>query len=140
MRRVTYDEEGIRAKFGVAPESIPDYLALVGDSSDGYPGLPGWGAKSAAAVLSRWIHLEDIPDSPLEWDLALRGASSLAATLRDHREEAALYKRLATLNRDAAVEEQLDDLEWHGVHRDDFTALCAELGFETVGSRVHRWA
>jgi 5'-3' exonuclease len=140
MRRVTYDEEGIRAKFGVAPESIPDYLALVGDSSDGYPGLPGWGAKSAAAVLSRWIHLEDIPDSPLEWNLALRGASSLAATLRDHREEAALYKRLATLNRDAAVEEQLDDLEWHGVHRDDFTALCAELGFETVGSRVHRWA
>jgi 5'-3' exonuclease len=140
MRRVTYDEEGIRAKFGVAPESIPDYLALVGDSSDGYPGLPGWGAKSAAAVLSRWIHLEDIPDSTLEWDLALRGASSLAATLRDHREEAALYKRLATLNRDAAVEEQLDDLEWHGVHRDDFTALCAELGFETVGSRVHRWA
>jgi 5'-3' exonuclease len=140
MRKITYDEEGIRAKFGVAPESIPDYLALVGDSSDGYPGLPGWGAKSAAAVLARWIELEQIPDSPLEWDIALRGASSLAATLRDHRAEAALYKRLATLNRDAAIGEQLDDLEWAGVRRDDFTALCAELGFETVGSRVHRWA
>ena len=140
MRRVTYDEAGIRTKFGVAPESIPDYLALVGDSSDGYPGLPGWGAKSAAAVLARWVHLEQIPDSPLDWDLALRGASSLAATLRDHRAEAALYKRLATLNADAAIDEQLDDLVWQGVRRDEFTALCAELGFETVGSRVHRWA
>jgi 5'-3' exonuclease len=140
MRRVTYDEEGIRAKFGVAPASIPDYLALVGDSSDGYPGLPGWGAKSAAAVLARWTTLEQIPDSPLDWDLALRGASSLAATLREHRADAALYKRLATLNRDADVAEDLDDLEWHGVPRDEFTALCAELGFETVGSRVHRWA
>jgi 5'-3' exonuclease len=140
MRRVTYDEDGIRTKFGVAPKSIPDYLALVGDSSDGYPGLPGWGAKSASAVLGRWIHLEEIPDSPLDWDIALRGASSLAATLREHRAEAALYKRLATLNSDADVSEQLDDLEWRGVRRDDFTALCAELGFETVGSRVHRWA
>jgi 5'-3' exonuclease len=140
MRKVTYDEEGIRAKFGVGPASIPDYLALVGDSSDGYPGLPGWGAKSAAAVLARWGQLERIPDSPLDWDLALRGASSLAATLRDHRAEAALYKRLATLNADAAIDEQLDDLEWRGVPREEFTALCAELGFETVGSRVHRWA
>jgi len=82
----------------------------------------------------------DLPDSPLEWDLALRGASSLAATLRDHRAEAALYKRLATLNADAAIDEQLDDLKWQGVPRQEFTALCAELGFETVGSRVHRWA
>jgi 5'-3' exonuclease len=124
----------------VAPESIPDYLALVGDSSDGYPGLPGWGAKSAAAVLARWVHLEHIPASPLDWDLALRGATSLAATLRDHRAEVALYKRLATLNSDAAITEQLDDLEWRGVLRHEFTELCAELGFETVGSRVHRWA
>jgi 5'-3' exonuclease len=140
MRRVTYDEDGIRAKFGVAPETIPDYLALVGDSSDGYPGLPGWGAKSASAVLARWVHLEAIPDSPLDWDVALRGASSLAATLREHRSEAALYKRLATLNRDASISGSLDDLAWRGVRRDDFTELCADLGFETVGSRVHRWA
>jgi 5'-3' exonuclease len=139
MRRVTYDEPGVHAKFGVAPESIPDYLALVGDSSDGYPGLPGWGSKSAAAVLDRWIHLEAIPDSPLDWEVPLRGAVSLAATLRDHRSEAALYKRLATLNADAQIGEGLDDLEWRGVEREAFVALCAELGFETVGSRVHRW-
>jgi 5'-3' exonuclease len=140
MRRVTYDEVGVHAKFGVAPESIPDYLALVGDSSDGYPGLPGWGSKSAAAILDRWIHLEAIPDSPLDWEVPLRGAVSLAATLRDHRAEVALYKRLATLNADARVVEQLDDLEWHGVDREPFVALCEELGFDTVGSRVHRWA
>jgi 5'-3' exonuclease len=139
MRRVEYGEAGVRAKFGVAPESIPDYLALVGDSSDGYPGLPGWGAKSAAAVLDRWQLLEAIPDSPLEWEVPLRGAVGLAATLRDHRSEAALYKRLATLNRDAAVDEDLDALEWRGVPRAEFLALCEELGFDTVGSRVHRW-
>jgi 5'-3' exonuclease len=139
MRRVTYDEEGIRAKFGVAPESIPDYLALVGDSSDGYPGLPGWGAKSAAAVLAKWRKLEAIPDSPLEWEVPVRGAVALAATLRDHRSEAALYKRLATLNSDAAVDGDLDSLEWQGVPRDEFLALCDELGFQTIGSRVHRW-
>ena len=139
MRRLTYDEDGIRAKFGVAPESIPDYLALVGDSSDGYPGLPGWGAKSAAAVLAKWQRLEAIPDSPLEWEVPVRGAVGLAATLRDHRAEAALYKRLATLNSDAAVDGDLDSLEWHGVPRTEFLGLCEELGFDTVGSRVHRW-
>ena len=140
MRKVTYDEAGVHAKFGVGPESIPDYLALVGDSSDGYPGLPGWGSKSAAAILDRWVHIEQIPDSPLDWEVPLRGAVSLAATLRDHRAEAALYKRLATLNADAQIAEQLDDLEWRGVPREEFVALCVELGFETVGSRVHRWA
>jgi 5'-3' exonuclease len=140
MRRVTYDEAGVRTKFGVPPESIPDYLALVGDSSDGYPGLPGWGAKSAAAVLSRWLHLERIPDSPLEWELPLRGVVSLAATLRDHRPEAALYKRLATLNTDASLDGDLDALEWQGVQRKPFLTLCEELGFQTIGSRVHRWA
>jgi 5'-3' exonuclease len=140
MRKVTYDEAGVRTKFGVAPQSIPDYLALVGDSSDGYPGLPGWGSKSAAAILDKWVHLEAIPDSPLEWEIPLRGAVSLAATLRDHRAEAALYKRLATLNADAQIGESLDELEWRGVQREPFVDLCAELGFETVGSRVHRWA
>jgi 5'-3' exonuclease len=139
MRRIEYDEAGVRAKFGVSPASIPDYLALVGDSSDGYPGLPGWGAKSAAAVLSKWQHLEAIPDSPLEWDVPVRGAVALAATLRDQRSEAALYKRLATLNADASADGDLDALEWRGVPRDEFVALCEELGFDTVGSRVHRW-
>jgi 5'-3' exonuclease len=143
MRRVTYDEEGVVAKFGVRPASIPDYLALVGDSSDGYPGLPGWGAKSAAAVLARWDHLEAIPPSALDWDVPLRNASRLAATLEQQRAEAYLYKRLAILNRDAAIEEvtpTLDDLEWLGVPRAEFLALCEELGFDTIRDRIHRWA
>jgi 5'-3' exonuclease len=143
MRRVTYDEPGVIAKFGVRPTSIPDYLALVGDSSDGYPGLPGWGAKSAAAVLSRWEHLEAIPASALEWDVPLRNASRLAATLAQQRAEAYLYRRLAILNADAAIGEvtpTLDDLEWHGVPRDEFLALCAELGFDRIRERIHRWA
>ncbi len=140
MRRVTYDEDGIRAKFGVSPESIPDYLALVGDSSDGYPGLPGWGAKSAAAVLAKWQHLEAIPDSPLEWEVPVRGAVGLAATLRDHRSEAALYKRLATLNPRRRRGRGTSTASSGGACRaTEFLALCDELGFDTVGSRVHRW-
>jgi 5'-3' exonuclease len=142
IRKVTYDESGIVEKFGVAPTSIPDYLALVGDSSDGFPGLPGWGAKSAAAVLAKFDHLEAIPDSPLDWELDIRNASRLAATLEQHRSEAVLYRRLATLNADAdlGATATLDDLEWHGVPRERFLALCDELGFDTVRERVHRWA
>ena len=142
MRKVTYDEPGIVEKFGVAPESIPDYLALVGDSSDGFPGLPGWGTKSAAVVLSRWRHLDEIPESALDWALPVRNASRLALTLVQHRADAILYRRLATLNRDAEIgpSERLDDLEWHGVPRDRFLALCDELGFDTVRERIHRWA
>lgn len=142
IRKVTYDEAGIVEKFGVAPASIPDYLALVGDSSDGFPGLPGWGATSAAAVLARFGHLEAIPDSPLDWELDLRNASRLASTLAQHRSEAVLYRRLARLNADAdlGATATLDDLEWHGVPRERFLALCEELGFDTVRERVHRWA
>jgi 5'-3' exonuclease len=143
MRKITYDEAGVVEKFGVRPESIPDYLALVGDSSDGYPGLPGWGSKSAAAVLARFGHLDDIPESVLDWQIDLRNASRLAATLQDQRAAAILYRTLATLNRDsdiAASTPTLDDLEWRGVRRDLFVALCDELGFDTVRERVHRWA
>jgi len=143
IRRITYDEAGIREKFGVAPESIPDYLALVGDSSDGFPGLPGWGAKSAAAVLAKFGHLESIPASVLEWEVDIRNASRLAATLEQHRADAFLFRRLATLNRDARIEDAtptLDSLEWYGVPRDRFLALCDDLGFDTVRERVHRWA
>jgi 5'-3' exonuclease len=142
MRRITYDEAGVVEKFGVRPESIPDYLALVGDSSDGYPGLPGWGAKSAAAVLANWGHLDDIPPSVLDWELDVRNASRLAATLQDQRAAAVLYRTLATLNRDSTLEgtPTLDDLEWDGVPRAKFVALCKELGFDTVRERVHRWA
>jgi 5'-3' exonuclease len=140
MRTITYDEEGVIAKFGVRPESIPDYLALVGDSSDGYPGLPGWGSKSAAAVLARFGHLEEIPASPLEWDVPLRNAVRLAATLTQQRADALLYKRLATLNADAGISGDLDSLAWGGVPREAFVALCDELGFERIRERVHRWA
>jgi 5'-3' exonuclease len=142
MRGITYDEAGIIAKFGVAPQSIPDYLALVGDSSDGFPGLPGWGAKSAGVVLARWKHLEEIPASALDWALPVRNASRLALTLSQQRGDAILYRRLATLNRDAdlGATATLDDLEWRGVPRDRFMALCDELGFDTVRERIHRWA
>jgi 5'-3' exonuclease len=141
MRKVTYDEAGIREKFGVAPSSIPDYLALVGDSSDGFPGLPGWGAKSAGAVLARFGHLEAIPASVLDWEVDIRNASRLAATLEQHRADAFLFRRLATLNRDADIGSttSLDGLEWRGVPRERFVALCDELGFDTVRERVHRW-
>jgi len=143
MRRVTYDEAGIEDKFGVPPKSIPDYLALVGDSSDGFPGLPGWGSKSAAAVLARWKHLEAIPASALDWDVPVRNASRLAATLDQQRADAFLFRRLAVLNTDARIDDvtgSLDELEWHGVPRTAFVALCDDLGFDTVRERVHRWA
>ncbi len=140
MRGITYDEAGVVAKWGVAPASIPDYLALVGDSSDGYPGLPGWGAKSTAAILARFRHLEAIPDSPLDWEIPLRGASRLATTLREQRADALRFRRLATLNRDAGIGGHLDDLAWNGVPREPFLALCAELGFDRVRERIPRWA
>jgi 5'-3' exonuclease len=141
MRRVTYDEAGVIAKFGVKPASIPDYLALVGDSSDGFPGLPGWGSKSAGAVLAKFEHLEAIPPSVLDWQLDIRNASRLAATLAEQREAVLLYRTLAILKRDAAVDTtSLDDLEWRGVPRATFLALCEELGLDTVRERVHRWA
>jgi 5'-3' exonuclease len=143
MRRVTYDEAGVVAKFGVRPESIADYLALVGDSSDGYPGLPGWGARSTGAVLAKFRHIDAIPPSALDWELDIRNASRLAATLDERRDEAMLYRTLATLNRDSDLGEttrSLDDLEWHGVPHAAFIGLCDELGFDTVRERVHRWA
>ena len=128
MRRSTLDEAGVTAKFGVPPASIADWLALVGDTADGYPGLPRWGAKSAATVLARWRHLEGIPDDAATWDVKVRGADSLATTLRAGRADAALFKRLATLRTDVPLGENLDDLRWRGVQRDALAALCAEIG------------
>lgn len=139
MRRVTLDEEAVVAKFGVPPASIPDYLALVGDSSDGYPGLPGWGAKSAAAVLSRFASLDAIPDSVGDWPSTLRGVAPLAATLRARRAEALLYRELARLRLDSPIGGSLEDLEWHGVPRVAFMAFCDELGLGSVRGRPHRW-
>jgi 5'-3' exonuclease len=132
------DEAGVRAKFGVAPASIPDYLALVGDSADGIPGVPRWGAKSAATVLAEYGHLEDIPDDPERWSVSVRGKKALADSLASMREEAALYKRLATLRTDVPIEETLDDLEWKGARRDPLATLCAEIG-ESVPTRITRF-
>ena len=108
-----FDEAGVRAKFGVEPKSIPDYLALVGDTADGFPGLPGWGAKSAAVVLARYLHLESIPDQVEEWDFEVRGATRLAATLADGRESAELFRTLATLRTDGDVG-TVDTWRWTG--------------------------
>ncbi|HEX5465572.1 MAG TPA: 5'-3' exonuclease H3TH domain-containing protein [Candidatus Limnocylindrales bacterium] len=134
------DADAVRAKFGVDPASIPDYLALVGDSADGFPGLPGWGAKSAAAVLARYGHLEAIPERASAWDVAVRGAPSLAQALREGRELAFLFRELALLRADAPVGETLDELRWRGVPRAPFEALAAELGAPHLLSRVPRWA
>jgi 5'-3' exonuclease len=114
VRRKTLDEEGVRAKFGVGPGSIPDWLALVGDAQDGYPGLPRWGAKSAAAVLGYYGHLEAIPDDAERWAVGVRGAAALAAALRERRADALLFRTLATLRTDAPLTESLADLRWRG--------------------------
>ncbi len=112
--RKIIDEQGVIAKFGVPPVSIPDYLALVGDSADGYPGLRGWGKKSAAVVLARYGRLEDIPDDPERWDVELRGKARLAERLRDDRELALLFRTVATVVRDAPTSESVDALYWRG--------------------------
>jgi 5'-3' exonuclease len=112
--RVTLDEAGVVQKFGVLPESIPDYLALVGDTADGYPGLPGWGAKSSAAVLAKFVHLESIPADHREWHVNVASASTLAATLARERERAMLFRTLATLRTDIPLFEDVDQLRWNG--------------------------
>lgn len=113
LRRTTRDEAGVIAKFGVLPASIPDYLALVGDSSDGYPGLQGWGAKSAALVLAKYGHIENIPDDGTTWGVNVR-AGSLSATLKRDREQALLFRKIATIRLDVPVFESVDELEYQG--------------------------
>jgi 5'-3' exonuclease len=136
-KRVT-DEDGVRARFGVPPASIPDWLALVGDAADGYPGLPGWGERSAAAVLARYGAIEAIPPLPYQWQVDVRGAKALAATLAARRDEALLYKRLATLRTDVPLAESLDDLAWRGA-RPELREFCARIGSGGLVERVHRW-
>lgn len=139
-REILLDEGGVIERFGVPPESIPDYLALVGDSADGIPGVPSWGAKSTSAVLGRYHRLEGIPRDDQEWDIAVRGAARLAQNLRDHEAEVLLYRDLATLRRDVPLDEELSDLEWQGVPRTEFLSLCDELGATGLKDRPHRWA
>lgn len=111
---VRYDEAGIFEKFGVRPESIPDYLGLVGDTADGFPGLPGWGAKSTSTVLARYGHIEDIPLAAGQWDISVRGGAKLAKTLTDQRDLAILFRRVATLEYDAPINDNVADLQWTG--------------------------
>jgi 5'-3' exonuclease len=135
-----YDEEGVVGRLGVRPASVPDYLALVGDTADGIPGLPGFGAKGAAAVLHRYPHLEDVPELAVSWEVDVRGATRLAATLAERRDDALLYRELATLALDVPLEERLEDLAWTGVPRERFHAWCDELGVDTLRDRPQRWA
>jgi 5'-3' exonuclease len=128
------DEQGVTAKFGIAPASVPDWLALVGDSADGFPGVPGWGAKSAAVVLRRYHHLEEIPAYGHDWDVDVRGAKSLAATLQEHRAAADLFKVLATLRTDADVG-RVDEWEWAGP-RPGLQAWAERLGARRLYERA----
>ena len=139
-RNITLDEAGVREKFRVAPESIPDYLALVGDSADGIPGVPRWGAKSSSLMLARYIHVENIPDDVDDWDVSPRGARAMADSLREHSDAVALYRRLATLRLDVPLPESLADLEWLGADRAGYETLCAEYGFENLLDAPHEWA
>ena len=140
-RDIVIDEAGVLAKFGVRPQSIPDWLALVGDAADGYPGIPGWGAKSTAAVLSRFEHLESIPNDSSTWQLktiSAGRAASLADSLAQRRDEALLYRQLATLRNDVPLREKLSDLKWQGAH-DHLKKFCRELGDERISARISRW-
>jgi 5'-3' exonuclease len=132
--RVTLDEAGVIQKFGVSPASIPDYLALVGDAADGYPGLPGWGAKSSAAVLAKYGHLESIPADWREWGVNAANASALARTLFSERDRALLFRTLATLRTDIPVFEDVDELRWHGP-TPGFDILGARLDAAVTGTR-----
>jgi 5'-3' exonuclease len=133
--RVTLDEPGIVKKFGVSPASIPDYLALVGDAADGYPGLPGWGAKSSAGVLAKFLHLEGIPTDYREWRVNVVNAFALADTLSRERCNAVLFRTLATLRTDISLFDDVDQLRWNGP-TDSFDALAARLDAAVAGKSL----
>ncbi len=134
-KRAVIDEDAILARYGIRPESIPDWLALVGDSADGFPGLPGWGAKTASAVLARYPHLEDIPAQGSAWGVNVRGAGTLAATLVDHLELAVLFRRLATLVIEPTLLASVDDLEWGGPST-GFASFCEGIGAPPLAPRA----
>jgi len=132
------DETAVRERFGVAPASIPDWLALVGDAADGIPGLPGFGSKSAALLLAEYGHLEGIPDDPGAWRVRVRGAERLADTLAERRQDALLFRTLATLRTDAPLPEALVDLEWRGPDRERLAELCERLEDPKLLERASR--
>ncbi len=137
---IVYDWDRVIAKFGVRPDSIPDYLGVVGDSADGFPGVPGWGAKSAAAVLTRYGHIDQIPFDVAEWDVDVRGAAKLALAFREHFEDALLFRRIATVDTNAPVSATVDEMAWLGP-QPGFDERCVELGAERQAARTHKlWA
>ena len=136
---VTIDAAGVEEKFGVPPASIPDWLGLVGDSADGFPGLPGWGAKSAAAVLRAFGRIEDIPADPATWHVNVRGAAALAATLAEQKAEALLFKRIATLELDAPVPASVEALRWTGPSA-GFADLAASIDAPALAERAEALA
>jgi 5'-3' exonuclease len=138
-RQIVLDEAGVEGKFGVRPESIPDYLALVGDAADGLPGVFGWGKKSAASVLAHYRHVEAIPENAGDWAVKPRRAYDLAAELRHERDAALLFRRLATLRLDVPLTESIDELRWEGASREELGALCRELDEEDALARVPRF-
>lgn len=140
MRSTLRDEDGVRERFGVAPASIPDLLALVGDAADGLPGVPGIGARTAATLLARYGRLEDIPGDPADWDVTLRGAARAAAQLQAHRQQALRDRELARLVTDVPLPHDLDELAWAGVPRARFEAWCDEVGAGRLRGRPRRWA
>lgn len=140
MRNRLIDETELLKSKGVAPESVADLLALTGDSADGIPGIPGWGAVSAATVLREYRHIEAIPDDSRKWGVKPRGAERLATALTEMRPEAMLYKTLTTLVDDLVLAKSLEDLAVPGVRRDTFTAWCARIGVDDLAPRITRWA
>jgi len=140
MRKKVLDEAGVNEKFGVTPAQIPDYLALVGDTADGIPGVPRWGAKSAAAVLREFGTIDAIPDLAASWRISVRGAAALAESLAERRMDALLYKRLATLRVDVPLREDLEDLRYRGAVRAPLEALADELSDATLLERVPQFS
>jgi 5'-3' exonuclease len=138
-QEIERDEDGVWEKFGVAPSSIPDYLGLVGDTADGIPGLPGWGAKSTATVLAHYRTIEEIPDDAEQWSVKVRSAARLAQTLAENRDDALLFRELAVLRRDVPLTQSIADLEWQGVARGPYLELCRELDFDQLAERPQTW-
>jgi 5'-3' exonuclease len=134
-KNIIRDQAGVVAKFGVTPASIPDYLALVGDSADGFPGLPGWGAKSAAAVLARYIHLESIPADWREWGVSVASPKALSSRLATDLDQALLFRVLATLRSDIPLFESVDELQWKGA-TPAFAPLAARLDYSVRKGKI----
>ena len=137
-REITLDEKGVVEKFGVKPESIPDYLALVGDSADGYPGIKGWGAASTSAVLAKFKHIESIPKDPKKLPFSPGRAATLVENLQQNYKDALLFRELSTLRTDVPLKEKLDDLKWRGA-LPSLRKLCQELREERIVERVTKW-